>query len=37
LSSPLRELWKNSKGKNPEFKPMFTASFCAMLTGYGLV
>jgi plasmid replication initiation protein len=36
LSSPLRELWKGSKDKNPEFKPMFTESFLAMLKEYGL-
>jgi hypothetical protein len=36
LSSPLRELWKGFKGKNPEFKPMFTESFLAMLKEYGL-
>ena len=36
LSSPLRELWKGFKDKNPEFKPMFTESFLAMLKEYGL-
>ena len=37
LSSPLRELWKGFKDKNPEFKPMFTESFLAMLKEYGLL
>ena len=36
LSSPLRELWKGSRDNNPEFKPMFTESFLAMLKEYGL-
>jgi plasmid replication initiation protein len=36
LSSPLRQLWKGFKDKNPEFKPMFTESFLAMLKEYGL-
>lgn len=37
LPSPLRELWKGFKDKNPEFKPMFTESFLAMLKEYGLL
>jgi plasmid replication initiation protein len=35
LSSPLRELWKGFKGKNPESKPMFKESFLSMLKEYG--
>ena len=35
-AATLRELWKGFKDKNPEFKPMFTESFLAMLKEYGL-